>query len=69
MVMEDYEAHCNCFHSKAVHVKGKGRCKKSDSYGLPCGCPSYDPDEAEISERRLEEDPDSDWQPEFPEFV
>lgn len=33
---------CECGHAAGEHARMRGRCTGTDSYGLPCTCPSLD---------------------------
>ena len=55
---------CTCFHAAVSHVNGDGRCRDDDSYGLPCGCPSFEHD-PNLDEKAL--GPDDDWDPSNPD--
>ncbi|QGF20249.1 hypothetical protein SEA_SIXAMA_70 [Gordonia phage Sixama] len=36
-------APCTCNHDMIKHRRD-GKCGGKDSYGIPCDCPSYEPD-------------------------
>lgn len=38
------EPFCTCGHDATAHAHRAGRCTGLDSYGLPCACPSLEPD-------------------------
>lgn len=39
------EAPCSCNHARDEHSRQRPyRCLGLDSYGVPCDCPSYEPD-------------------------
>lgn len=35
---------CTCNHQLDEHRWARGACTGPDSYGLPCACPSFEPD-------------------------
>lgn len=37
-------AGCTCRHTVETHLRRIGRCRGTDSYGLPCACPSFEID-------------------------
>lgn len=36
--------YCTCTHFSDEHRRATGPCRALDSYGLPCACPSLEPD-------------------------
>jgi hypothetical protein len=41
-VVAHYWQLCACGHFRGIHAAHDGECGGLDSYGQPCGCPSYD---------------------------
>jgi hypothetical protein len=35
---------CACGHHRSTHPRGRGRCRATDSYGIPCACDEYGAD-------------------------
>lgn len=51
---------CECNHTFHNHHPGGGRCDGKDSYGLSCGCTSFDEAE-DVADEPLGVEEESRW--------